>query len=318
MISKIIGCFGSTGGGAKRTGSSCLCGSNSILLISGFFLWMITTLLFLVGGMSDKLVCQMLEDPKNSELYNATTSAFDSLFHDILNIDNIENQTFKYDEIIDSCGNNGSIYNVFHLDLVYNITELENWQETYNISEISDQVLEAVGNGITDLVESMKIDEDIEKGINDIAKQFSELTSKIFDDIKDINISSLVPESDLQNVTENIKIFTDLGVKPDFIEEVELSINETQTILSEDVEDHFNLIVNFVNELDKELKYPEDSTCDVGCAVTLVLDLADNATKIINTTSRSEILTATNSTITNITDLGSVFIKIFIELIIIK
>ena len=90
----------------------------------------------------------MLEDPENSELYNATTSAFDSLFHEILNISDISNVTFKYDEIIDSCGNNGSIYKVFHLDLVYDITELENWKETYNISGISDQVLMEVGNSM--------------------------------------------------------------------------------------------------------------------------------------------------------------------------
>ena len=89
------------------------------MLTFGFFLWIITTLLFLIGGISDKLVCQMLEDPKSSELYNATSDAFDSLFHDILGIDNIENETFIYDEIINSCKNDSSIYTVFHLEYLW-------------------------------------------------------------------------------------------------------------------------------------------------------------------------------------------------------
>ena len=252
--------------------------------------------------MSDKLVCQMLEDPQSSELYDATTDAFDSLFHDILDIDEISNQTFRYDEIIDSCKNDGSIYNVFHLDLVYNISELQNWQETYNISEISDEVLAEVGNGITDLVNSMTIDDTTKDGINEIADQFSELTGSIFDNITSINITDLVPESDINSVIDNITLFVDLGVNSDLIKEVNTSIYEIQRILSEDVEDHITQTINFVESMEEDFNY--NSTCDVGCAVKDVLNLADEAANTINTTSRTEILNTTSSAINNITELG--------------
>ena len=255
--------------------------------------------------MSDKLVCQMLEDPQSSELYEATTDAFDSLFHEILGIDDVANQTFRYDEIINSCKEDGSIYNVFYLDLVYNISELADWQETYNISGISEQVLVEVGNGITDLVHSMTIDNTTKDGINEIADQFSELTGSIFDNITNINISGLVPESDLNNVIAKLSEFADLGVDSGLIEQVNTSIYEIQRILNEDVEDHINQTINFVETMEEDFNY--NSSCDVGCAVKEVLNLAAEATNIIDTTSRTEILNTTSAAINNITELGKKF-----------
>ena len=144
--------------------------------------------------MSDKLVCQTLKDPSSSEIYEAASDAFNTFLHDTLSIEEIENATFEFDKIIDSCAEDDSIYSVFNLSLVYNISELLDWQETYNISIIIDQATTSIDNGINELVDGLVIDDDTRKGIEEIAEEFSVLTGNTFDDIISINISELVPD----------------------------------------------------------------------------------------------------------------------------
>ena len=294
--------MGSTGSGTRRAGSGCLCGSNSILLTFGFFLWIITTLLFLIGGISDKLVCQTLEHPNSSELYNATNAAFDSLFHDILGIDDIANETFSYDEIIESCKNDGSIYSVFHLDFVYNISVLEDWKTTYNISGVTDDVLAEVEKGVDGLVDATTINQDIKDGILEIADSFTNLTGNIFESIKAINISDLVPKGVLDNVTSSLDTLPP-GIAQSKIDAVTNSIETIEGILSKDVPTHFGNITDLVETLENELNYNE--TCDISCVVDEVLELADSATKHIDDTTRRSMVSTTNFTIGNITELGT-------------
>ena len=90
------------------------------------------------------------------------------------------------------------------------------------------------------------------------------------------------------------------------------NITEIERILSEDVVEHLNQTIDYLYNLTDEFDY--NSTCDVGCAVTQVLDLADDATRYINTTSREDILSMTTSAIDDITDLGKGVIKICMKL----
>jgi hypothetical protein len=274
---------------------------------SGFFLWLITTLLFLVGGISDKLVCQTLEDPSSSEIYNATSEAFNTLLHNALSLDDIENVTFDYAKIIDSCSEDKSIYTVFNLSLIYDINELTNWKEDYNISDITEQAMTKIDDGITELVNGLTIDPDIKDGVNKIADQFTELTGQILDGIKGINISKLVPEEDLDKINKTITTIKGISDKIDAkLEDITTDIDNIKFVLTNDVTKHLNNSIDFIVHLNSSFIYGD--SCDISCAVTEVLDLADNATAYINITARANITSAANVTIDSLLDLGKKYI----------
>ena len=297
------GACGSVGGSYRKGGKNCLCGSNSILLFSGFFLWIITTILFLLGGVSDKLICQTLEDPVNSEIYNATNEALNTLFHDALGIEELNNITFSYDKIIESCGNpeTSSIYNVFDLQYVYNISDLKNWKEEFEINEMIASAKTEINKGIDDLVNDLQIDPDIENQIRQIADTFLELTDDVFDKIKTINISELVPQEQLDSINDTIsKLPT--AIDQTLVSQVQEDIEEIEKILSEDVQNHLTDTIEFVSTFSEKLIY--NNTCDINCTVNLVFGLVENASDKINNETRNRIIGATDTIIDSILDLG--------------
>ena len=204
--------------------------------------------MFLLGGVSDKLICQTLEDPVNSEIYDATNEALNTLFHDALGIEELNNVTFSYDKIIESCGNpeTSSIYNVFDLQYVYNISNLKNWKEDFEINDMIETAKIEIDNGITDLVKDLEIDPDTEKKIREIADTFVDLTDDIFEKIKTINISALVPQSQLDDISTAIDNLPSLA-NESLIPQVNQDIEDIEKILSEDVQNHLTDTIEFVS-----------------------------------------------------------------------
>ena len=307
----ILGACGSVGGSYRKGGKNCLCGSNSILLFSGFFLWIITTILFLLGGVSDKLICQTLEDPVNSEIYDATNEALNTLFHDALGIEELNNITFSYDKIIESCGNpeTSSIYNVFDLQYVYNISDLKNWKETFEINQTIETAKTEINRGITDLVDDLKINPETEQKIRDIANTFVELTDDVFAKIKTIDISELVPADQLDIINDTISKLdlTDKSLAPQVQEDIE----GIQKILSEDVQNHLTDTIEFVSAFSEKLIY--NNTCDINCTVNLVFNLVENASDKINNETRERIIGATDTIIYSILALGKLEFKMILS-----
>ena len=67
------------GESSRKSGARCLCGSNSIILLLGCLLWIMTTVLFLIGGASEKIICQPLEDPQGTTCDNLEMHHFQLL-----------------------------------------------------------------------------------------------------------------------------------------------------------------------------------------------------------------------------------------------
>ena len=307
-----LGSCGSAGGSARKGGKGFLCGSNSILILSGFFLWIITTILFLLGGVSDKLICQTLEDPENSEIYDATNEALNNFLHDALGIEELNNVTFSYDKIIKSCGDSetSSIYNVFDLQYVYNISDLRNWKETFQINEMIETAKIEINNGIDDLVKDLEIDLDTEKKIREIADTFVELTDDVFEKIRTINISALVPQSQLDSISSTINNLPPLA-NDSLIPQAKQDIEDIEKILSEDVQNHLSDTIEFVSTFSEKLIY--NNTCDINCTVNLVFDLVGKASDKINNETRERIIGATDNIIDSILALGKIEIRMILS-----
>ncbi len=63
-----LGLFGSVGSTTRTVGANIVSTGSVIFVIFAIILWFVVTTMFIVGATMDKLGCQTLEDPENSEL----------------------------------------------------------------------------------------------------------------------------------------------------------------------------------------------------------------------------------------------------------
>ncbi len=114
VIGMILGLAGSIGGPTKKTGGCCLCTGTAIFFIFSSILWFITVVFFLIGSLSDHLVCKTFQDPNGSELSSWTNS----YMNDFLNENFLpKNGRFNLSlgGILEDCRRNQSLYNTLTL-----------------------------------------------------------------------------------------------------------------------------------------------------------------------------------------------------------
>ncbi|XP_050705639.1 prominin-1-like isoform X6 [Eriocheir sinensis] len=114
----------------KSTGASWLmCGVGLTFLFSAVIM-ACTTILFVVGSVSEIMVCNPLSDPMHSELFSVTA--------DFYNLEHLypPGEAPKITEIISMCHKNLSMYTVLSLDKVdNNLAELQDYKNRLNLHE---------------------------------------------------------------------------------------------------------------------------------------------------------------------------------------
>ena len=267
----ILGAVGTEGRRSQKGAACCLWSSISLILIFGCFLWLMTTLLFVIGGLSDKLICQTLEDPRKSEIYNATNLAFDRILHDVLDIKEIENIKFQYDEIINSCKDDISINEVFNLSLIGNTTDLTNWKDDYNSADIIDSAQRKLDQELKKLANKLVIDQTTQNRLKENGTKFDELTGQFFGNISSISIQAILQKTDFEHLKDTIK---DIGNRYS-IEQATIN-NLTQDVGSiEDKLRHLDATIENVEAYRNKLLY--NGPCDIECTIKSILDLTDDA-----------------------------------------
>lgn len=145
----------------KATGASWLmCGVGLTFLFSAVIM-VATTALFVVGSVSDILVCDPLSDPTNSEVF--------SVVEELYNLNELypAGQAPRVTEIIRKCHSNQSLYSVLSLDHIdSNLAELQNYKKRLNLDEKIDQ-----------LKEDISVDTDVEILSRDAKEQLWELAN---------------------------------------------------------------------------------------------------------------------------------------------
>jgi hypothetical protein len=60
FLGAVLGCCGGVGGSVKGCGSRFFSAALALFFIFGFFLWLFTVVLFLAGGLTEKMVCETI------------------------------------------------------------------------------------------------------------------------------------------------------------------------------------------------------------------------------------------------------------------
>ncbi|XP_063610183.1 prominin-1-like isoform X3 [Penaeus indicus] len=120
----------------KATGASWLmCGVGLTFLFSALIM-AATTALFVLGSISEILVCDPLADPTHSEVFNAAAELYN------LNSHYPPGQAPSITEIISKCHNNQSLYSVLSLNHVdSNLARLQDYKKNLNLDEKIEQLM---------------------------------------------------------------------------------------------------------------------------------------------------------------------------------
>ena len=174
-----IGGFGKEGGSARKHGANCLHAGTIIFFIFSFFVWLFCIIMFLSGGFIQELGCKTLEDPANSELYVMFEDEINEQLQETFGVDNV---TWSLPQILEDTKNDKGVYEVFKLEFVYNVAELENWEEDYNVTGIINEVERQVDEAIQEIADATVVDSNVQTEVDNILILFNE-TNQVLDAI---------------------------------------------------------------------------------------------------------------------------------------
>ena len=209
VVGMSLGSCGSTGGPAKKTGGCCLCTGSVIFFLISSVVWLMVTVFFLIGSLSDHFVCETLADPSNSEL----GSWIDEYANQILNteFDGVNmSQPFNLSisNIIDECRNDSSLYNTFELDRIFDLeAEFDDWETKYGIEDAINSVKEQVDTYVEDILDKIDISQ-FEDQINQMNEIFKTLEKDLINKTIEFNLDDVF---DFNKFTEFEDMITGLG-----------------------------------------------------------------------------------------------------------
>lgn len=224
------------GSSSAKTGSNLICGSFSVFFILSALLFILCAALLLVGAITEKAVCDSLEDPDSSQVFQLAENVLQEMF-----FNDLYNGTYNLSisEVIHGIHNNTPLYPLLHLDVLYNVTDLENWEEDFNIAEMVDEFKLAINTTI-EVIVNMRDDIPVDN-INQAASTIDVLLNPVI---------PLIVEFDLASVEEPITLIEDLLTEPSVtgglrgsLQEMLTQLNNLQ-ISTQSVQDSFNLILD--------------------------------------------------------------------------
>lgn len=97
------------------------------MFFTAFFLAVVTIVYFIVGILSQKVVCESFRNPANSQLLEVADT--------LLDLNKTAGVNANIREILMNCHKNHSIYNVFNLTSVFDINKVDDYLEEYSIQD---------------------------------------------------------------------------------------------------------------------------------------------------------------------------------------
>ncbi len=121
------------------TGANWLLAAVYLTFLFSFVLLVVATAQFLVGSVTDKVVCDALKRPNDSDIFQLLD---EKLVQPVLAKQSPhDNWTpAPVSQLIASCHRNRTIYEILGVEHVYDVTELKNWRRNYGISSFIENL----------------------------------------------------------------------------------------------------------------------------------------------------------------------------------
>ena len=299
LIGFMVGFFARTGSPAKKKAATTLYAGNVSYLSLAFIFWLMTTLLFVSGGMLQELGCQTLEDPEESDLYVMFEEDINEALRRALNNSKFDNITWNLPQLLYECEDGKGLYELLHLDEVYKMDLLKEWRDHVDTSLLSESVQAAFNETILDVASKYVIidptlPEALEPANTKSDPIYFDYVMVFFDeDVSSvIDIENLVQLEDslvqLQTNTSDQALKTDLDVviqkNRNLLDAIEVfngpytEVSEFTMIYMEEVEYHKKWIFKHVDSYFQEGHYgyiDDSDTCILEVAMPFFTEELD-------------------------------------------
>ena len=196
----------------RGTGANWLLAGVYLTFLFSLVLLALTTALFLVGSTAEKVVCEALHHPDDSELFKVLDRKFIQLQREYSEDLESVAEDLSLRHIMSNCHANETLYNLLNLKSIYNVEELKNWKNDYGI-----------GDDISSLKNKIRLDDNL-RGIEILTpqakKDLLQLASSEISDLKVSKYTQLMQEKitqlDLDIFVQKLKRVRDqlpLGTK---------------------------------------------------------------------------------------------------------
>ena len=131
----------------RGTGANWLLAAVYLTFLFSIVLLSVTTIQFLIGSTADKVACNSLMNPNDSEIFQLLDKkVIQPLMQNQFEHQSSEKRRDKVSspietalkdmsltEVINSCHQNETMYKILRMDSIYNVEELRDWKTTYNV-----------------------------------------------------------------------------------------------------------------------------------------------------------------------------------------
>ena len=271
--------------------------SYSLFFLSAVVLFLLCTGLFTIGAISQKLVCDPLDDPENnSEMIDLVdpmlnvylNSAFNNCTDTKLRGTGRDTTCPAFNlsipVIIKGVHQGLPLYPLLQLNNIYDIENLENWKEEFDINSIIDSTLQSLNDIVDDITQ---MEENIPK--EDIINLVTNLDNSLNPILSDLMNPDLI-NNPIENANSTLKSIIDTitGSAPaEFIkllEQLMTQISHLQASVITIQQDFQEILITFGDE---------NSNLNLTRFTKSTFDLVSNAFKIIP----GEVDTFVNTTI---------------------
>ena len=152
MLGLLCGCCARQGGGNANFGSSLMFSATSFFFLLAVLLFLLCFVFFLVGATTQKVLCNTLDQPAGSELVQAANPILTSLMKTLYGREDSDNISFDLADIISDLQRGRALYPTLQLDLVFDVNNLTDWRNTFNIEELLSGVRDDVKTLIDEIV----------------------------------------------------------------------------------------------------------------------------------------------------------------------
>jgi len=175
MVAAIVICCSNSDSGLTSCISSVSTLNTFLFLVTGVFLFLATTVLFLLGALTTEIVCKTIQEPRKSDVLEL---AFD------LVVQQLEEEyghkiDMNLEDFISQLENGTSIYILLKLENLYDLDKVaSDWEEDFDITSTIEGIKDEIIKVINDIVDE---NSEIEEKIKNIENSIKGLDSKIKD-----------------------------------------------------------------------------------------------------------------------------------------
>ncbi len=136
----------------KKHAASLMYSGTMLFFIFSFVFWLLTTLLFVSGTAIQKLYCDTLEEPEDSELYVMFEDEVNEALLKAFNNTGFEDTTWDVPRMLEECEQGRSLYEILHLDDAFDVRTLRSWRSYVDVKAIEQDLILSLGNTVNDVV----------------------------------------------------------------------------------------------------------------------------------------------------------------------